>query len=90
MTVQTSTNVASFNGDGANKVFPIGYKFNSAADLVVTLIDDDAKTTQILTLNSDFTVTGAGDEEGGAVTLAVAPTDVQRLKVSRIVDILQL
>lgn len=90
MTVQTSTNVASFNGDGANKVFPIGYKFNSAADLVVTLIDDEAKTTQILTLNSDFTVAGAGDEEGGAVTLVVAPTVVQRLKVTRVVDILQL
>lgn len=90
MTVQTSTNVASFNGDGANKVFPIGYKFNSAADLVVTLIDDDAKTTRILTLNSDFTVAGAGDEEGGAVTLTVAPTNVQRLKVTRVVDILQL
>lgn len=90
MTVQTSTNVASFNGDGANKVFPIGYKFNSAADLVVTLIDDEAKTTQILTLNSDFTVTGAGDEEGGDVTLVVAPTAVQRLKATRVVDILQL
>lgn len=90
MTVQTSTNVASFNGDGANKVFPIGYKFNSAADLVVTLIDDEAKTTQILTLNSDFTVTGAGDEEGGVVTLVVAPTAAQRLKVTRVVDILQL
>lgn len=90
MTVQTSTNVASFNGDGANKVFPVGYKFNSAADLVVTLIDDEAKTTQILTLNSDFTVAGAGDEEGGDVTLVVAPTAVQRLKVTRVVDILQL
>lgn len=41
MTVQTSTNVAGFNGDGANKVFPVGYKFNSAAGLVVTLIDDE-------------------------------------------------
>ncbi len=90
MTVQTNTNVSSFNGDGANKVFPIGYKFNSAADLVVTLIDDEAKTTQILTLNSDFTVTGAGDEEGGVVTLVVAPTAVQRLKATRVVDILQL
>ena len=90
MTVQTSTNVASFNGDAANKVFPIGYKFNSAADLVVVLLDDQAKTTQILTLNSDYTVTGAGDEEGGVVTLAVAPTSVQRLKVTRVVDILQL
>lgn len=93
MTVQTNTNVAGFNGDGANKVFPVGYKFNSAADLVVTLLDDQAKTTQILTLNSDYIVSGAGDEEGGAVTLtpqAAAPTAVQRLKVTRVVDILQL
>lgn len=90
MTVQTNTNVASFNGDGANKVFPIGYKFNSAADLVVLLVDDVAVTTQILTLNSDFTVTGAGDDEGGTVTLEVAPTANQRLTIIRIVDILQL
>ena len=90
MTIQTSSNVASFNGDGANKVFPIGYKFNSAADLVVLLVDDEAVTTKILTLNSDFTVTGAGDEEGGTVTLEVAPTANQRLIISRIVDILQL
>lgn len=90
MTVQTSSNVASFNGNGANKVFPIGYKFNSAADLVVLLLDDTAGTTKILTLNSDYTVTGAGVDEGGQVTLAVAPASSQRLKVTRIVDVLQL
>jgi len=90
MTVQTSTNVASFNGDGANKNFPIGYKFNSAADLVVLLLDDAEGTTQVLTLNSDYSVTGAGDDEGGAVTLEVAPTLNQRLKITRVVDIVQL
>lgn len=90
MTVQTSTNVASFNGDGANKNFPIGYKFNSAADLVVLLLDDAEGTTQVLTLNSDYSVTGAGDDEGGAVTLEVAPTLDQRLKITRVVDIVQL
>jgi len=51
------------------------------------------KKTRILSLNSDFSVTGAGDEKGGTVSLTpqtAAPTSVQRLKITRIVDILQL
>lgn len=90
MTVQTSTNVASFNGNGVTQIFPIAFKFNNDTDLVVLLVDDDTGVSSLLTLNSDYTVSGEGDEEGGLINVVVAPAVGQRLKVSRIVDILQL
>ena len=90
MTVQTNTNVASFNGNGVTQIFPIAFKFNNDADLVVLLVDDHTGVSSLLTLNSDYTVSGEGDEEGGLINVAVAPAVGQRLKVSRIVDILQL
>lgn len=90
MTVQTNTNVASFNGNGVTQIFPIAFKFNNDTDLVVLLVDDDTGAATTLTLNSDYTVSGEGDEEGGLVNVVVAPTAGQRLKVTRIVDILQL
>jgi len=90
MTVQTNTNVASFNGNGVTQIFPIAFKFNNDTDLVVLLVDDDTGVSTTLTLNSDYTVSGEGDEEGGLINVVVAPAAGQRLKVSRIVDILQL
>lgn len=90
MTVQTNTNVASFNGNGVTQIFPIAFKFNNDTDLVVLLVDDATGSVSQLTLNSDYTVSGEGDEEGGLINVVAAPASGQRLKVSRIVDILQL
>jgi len=90
MTVQTNTNVASFNGNGVTQIFPIAFKFNNDTDLVVLLIDDATGAATQLTLNSNYTVSGEGDEEGGLINVVVAPAVGQRLKVTRIVDILQL
>lgn len=89
MTVQTNTNVANFFGNGA-ATYPIGFKFNSAADLVVqkTVIATGVTTT--LTLNSDYSVAGAGVEEGGSITFNQAPTSAESIKVTRVVDLLQL
>jgi hypothetical protein len=90
MTVQTNTNVASFNGNGVAQIFPIAFKFNNDTDLVVLLVDDATGAASLLTLNSDYTVSGEGDEEGGSITILVAPATGQRLTVIRRVDILQL
>ena len=62
MTVQTNTNVASFNGNGVTQIFPIAFKFNNDTDLVVLLVDDATGSASLLTLNSDYTVSGEGDE----------------------------
>ncbi|KJJ61563.1 hypothetical protein RT21_20235 [Pseudomonas sp. 10B238] len=90
MTVQTNTNVASFNGNGVTQIFPIAFKFNNDTDLVVLLADDATGVSSLLTLNSDYTVSGEGDEEGGLINVVVAPAVGKRLFVSRVVDILQM
>ena len=90
MTVQTNTNVASFNGNGVTQIFPIAFKFNNDTDLVVLRVDDTTGVASRLTLNSDYTVSGEGDESGGLINVVTAPLAGQRLIVSRIVDILQL
>lgn len=90
MTVQTNTNVASFNGNGVTQIFPIAFKFNNDTDLIVMLADDATGLSSLLTLNSDYTVSGEGDEEGGLINVVVAPAVGKRLFVSRVVDILQM
>lgn len=90
MTVQTNTNVASFNGNGVTQIFPIAFKFNNDTDLIVMLADDATGVSSLLTLNSDYTVSGEGDEEGGLINVVVAPAVGKRLFVSRVVDILQM
>lgn len=89
MTVQTSTSTASFAGNGVTSVFPIGFKFNSAADLVVSLIEDATGGILPLTLNSQYTVSGAGDDSGGAITMISPPAAGQTLSVRRVIGILQ-
>lgn len=90
MTVQTSTNVAGFVGNGVTTSFPIAFKFNSSADLIVEATNTVTGVTTTLSLNSDYTVTGAGDENGGTIAFTAAPLSTETVKVTRHVDLLQL
>jgi hypothetical protein len=55
---------------------------------VVTLVRAD--TTQVVqTLNTDYTVTGAGDDAGGTVTMVVPPATGQQLIIVRAVPLTQ-
>lgn len=89
MTVQTSDSIAEFIGNGLTTSFPIGFKFNSDSDLVVLLINTDG-TFSVQGLNSDYTVSGASDEVGGSVNFYSAPSGSKKIKVLRVVDILQI
>lgn len=91
MTVQTTTNVATGIGNGVTTVFPVGYKFNQDTDLVVYLIEKATSIATAQTLNSDYSVQGAGDDDGGSITfLTAAPATGFVVKVTRLVDLLQL
>lgn len=90
MTVQTSTNVAGFVGNGVTTSFPIAFKFNSSADLIVEATNTVTGVTTTLSLNSDYTVAGAGDENGGTIAFTAAPLSTETVKVTRHVDLLQL
>lgn len=89
MTVQTSNNVATFDGNGVTTAHPFNFKFFEGRDLIVLLIDRATRETKTLVLNSDFTVQGAGGESGGSVTTAIAPPTGKVLRVSRELKITQ-
>lgn len=74
MTIETTTNRATYDGDGTSVDFSFPYKFNENADLVVIVVDANGNpATQVL--GTDYTVTGATDDDGGTVTFTTAPED---------------
>jgi len=88
MTVSTTESRIGYNGNGATTAFAFPYRFLANVDLVVTLVRAD--TTQVVqTLNTDYTVTGAGDDAGGTVTMVVPPATGQQLVIVRDVPLTQ-
>lgn len=69
MTVSAQTPINRSTGNGVTTVFPYTFKIISSADIEVT-VDDVVKT-----LNVDYTVTGAGVDLGGNVTMTTAPAN---------------
>lgn len=69
MTISTEESRKSYAGSDTVGPFPFPYYFLNDSDLVVILNSDDVGGgEQILTLNVDYTVAGAGDPAGGSVT----------------------
>lgn len=69
MAVAEQTTYNASTGNGVTTVYPFTFKILAAADLQV-YVDGSLKT-----LNSDYTVTGVGDDDGGDVTFTTAPAN---------------
>jgi len=82
MTVSSTTNRISYAGDGTTKDFTYPFKIFAETDLVVILRDADGNETT-LTLNTDYTVSGVGNESGGTVSLTTAPASGETLVIIR-------
>ncbi len=67
MTVSSQTPINRSSGNGVTTVFPYTFKIISASDIEVS-VDDVVKI-----LNVDYTVSGAGVDAGGNVTMTTAP-----------------
>lgn len=71
MTIASIANKKQYDGNDVTTDFVFPYKFILDSHLVVVLTDvNDADTT--LVLDTDYTVSGAGDEGGGTVTYPVS------------------
>lgn len=88
MTISTTASRISYNGNGSTTAFSFPYRFLTNADLTVIKVAADGTETT-LTLNTNYTVTGADDDAGGTVTVSVAPLSGQRLVIYRSVSITQ-
>lgn len=82
MTVSSTTTKAQYSGNGVTTVFAVPFYFLQNADLLVILRSAaGAETTQAI--NTNYTVTGAGNENGGSITMTVAPPTGTTLTILR-------
>lgn len=88
MTVSTEVNQAAYTGNGVTTVFPYTFRILNASNLTVTRIDLQEVET-VLTLGTDYTVTGAGSYNGGAVVLPQPLQSNYSLVIVRDLDIVQ-
>ena len=68
MTVSTTTNRASYSGNGSTTAFAYGFKIFADADLTVIIRTDSTGVETTKTLTTHYTVSGAGSASGGNVT----------------------
>lgn len=67
MTVSTTTSRAAYSTNGTTGPFTVPFYFLANEHLLVTYVVGGVPTTYVL--DTDYTVTGAGDPNGGAITL---------------------
>jgi len=83
MTVNTAQSTATYTGNAVTTGFAIPFYFLANTDLVVLQLVAATGVVHTLVLNSDYTLTGAGVEAGGSLTMAVAPATGDTLYIAR-------
>lgn len=89
MTVESLTSRVTYTGSGTVGPFTIPYYFLENDDLIVTKITIATGAETLLVLNTDYTLTGAGDEDGGELTLVATLSSSFQLEIARSPDLLQ-
>lgn len=87
MTVATETCRSTYVTNGATTVFPVTWPFPANGDLVVTYTPDGGDP-EILDLDVDYTVSGAGVSAGGSVT-ALSALATGELEIKRVIALTQ-
>jgi len=91
MTVNTDISSAGpYAGNGVTTVFSVPFYWLVDADLKVTKLTAATGLTSTLVLNSDYSLSGAGNPNGGSLTMAVAPLAGDQIYIERNVDAIQL
>lgn len=89
MTIASSTHEIQYEGNGTTTVFPYTFLALDQEHLVVTHRDASGVETE-LTLTTDYTVSGVGEDAGGNVTLlGDAPEADEYLHIQRIMPLTQ-
>lgn len=72
MTVTSTTSRVSYTGNGSTTIFSVPFYFLANSHLAVTVVDTYGGITTLV-LNTDYTVSGAGNTSGGSITCTTAP-----------------
>jgi len=88
VTVENTTSIVQYDGDGVATVFPVPFRFfeNTDLDVVrVTALD----VVVPLTLGTDYTVSGAGEINGGSITTSLAAATGEQIVIARLLPLTQ-
>ena len=88
MTISTQDSKVNYQGNGQTKVFQIPFPFLENNQIYVQKKDAQGNLINY-TYATDYTVTGAGEENGGSVTLNVAPEQGSTISIYRNVPLTQ-
>lgn len=86
----TTNKAGPYTLTGSGQTLSVPLYFLEESHLLVTSLDSVNDTTEsILVLNTDYTVTGEGNEAGGSITM-VGGVAGQRITITRLVPITQI
>ena len=87
MTLDSTTSKVQYTQSGGTTEWPVPFKFLDNDHLIVITTVGGVDTT--LVLDTDYTVTGAGDDAGGTVTISPAVASGTKVTIYRWLDLLQ-
>lgn len=82
MTVSTEVDHNDYTGNGVTTSFPYTFRIFNKTDLMVQVVDLNESIT-VLTLDTDYSVTGAGTYSGGSVVLPSPLANGWQISISR-------
>lgn len=88
MTVSTEVDHNDYTGNGVTTSFPYTFRIFQKTDLMVQVVDLSENIT-VLTLDTDYSVTGAGTYSGGSVVLSSPLANGWQISISRSLPVTQ-
>lgn len=88
MTVSTEVDHNEYTGNGVTTTFPYTFRILNKSDLVVQTLDSSDNITT-LALDTNYTVTGAGNYSGGSVVLSAPLASGWRITIDRELEVVQ-
>lgn len=88
MTIESQQIREPYSGNGTTTAFSFPHRFLDEDDLTVILRDSDGVET-VQTITTHYTVSGAGDDNGGTVNMVTAPASGEELTILADPDLVQ-
>jgi hypothetical protein len=80
----------SQNGSGvAATTYSFNFKFFQNSEIIVNVTDSLSNVTPLSLANGDYTITGAGNDLGGSITIAAAIPTTSKVTIARVVEATQ-
>jgi len=89
MTVDTANNRDSSAGNSSVVTFTYTFRILDETEILVTVVVDSTGVETVAVLNSDYTVAGVGDQNGGTITFTTAPATGETVVRTRLVTLTQ-